>query len=1572
MKKKVLKPIIITLIFTLLVTGFNLQGVYPSVYAENDKAKTIEEKKPLKSAKEDKKNLEKRFGVTQEFIQSELNKGYTLKDIEEALKYQEKNNKTYAYSIKKVKPKFINPSKSAQSIIRNELQEVDENKKDKEDKDDKKDKNIEVSILAGDVPDEETLNNVNLQTNEAPYSITLKNETVSTLSGGLSIQETDFVLPGRNGLSFALSRTYNSASSQYYKLSSSTGESTYEDEHFPIGKGWSWDIPYIEIIDEKMYLNLAGGGSYKITGSSEYEITGYLFDDLTFESDSSVTVNRVTSQYVLKSISGIKQFFDSKGRLIQIQDAYSNTIDFTYTDSLLSTVTDAIGNTITITSTSSQVVIQYGEKTVTYKKVQEGSVTLLSQVIDPMGRVTTYDYDLKAAEYSLTSTTPSKSNPYALLSGVTHPTGSKSIYTYGSRVKRYLSHRSVNEAYKVNSREEIIFYEDGSQESKNMQSFTYDGDLSSSYNQDITFSTTLSTGPKSTIFYYKKVYKLVNRADYYNTEVVTEAGDLKEITTYTYDEKRRLSFLPIETSSQTMNIVDNATSEMITTSTQYDDYGNVISSTNPLGITTTYTYDETSKLLKNIHQPINDSTTLYTVLERNTQSSITQMQVYENDEKGKLLQQVNYENYDEYGNVTQTRIKNDDKDIVSQMLYSEEYQFAYPRMKWMDVSDVDGTVSTLSTEAFYDVTTGQTTQYTDGNGNVSSYEYDELGRVVRAIHPDGSDVQMNFDDLDNIIVKTDEEGIQWVTKFNPIGLVTELGRIEHGVYKSKEKYGYDEFGNQIWIEDALGNRTEFIYGEWNRNIETIYADGYRSTTHYEVIQHTVTSTDPEQNSFRTTFDMLGRIIKEEEITNGVKVLATYEHDQLGNIIESFDAKGYKTTYEYDSLNRLTGVINAKLETTQYDYDMVGNLTTIVYADTNQLQKQYDELGRLIKRIDPEQKEDKFYYDANGNVTERMDRNGDIFTFEYSDRNFLMKKISGDETIGFTYNSSGKRLSMTDATGTTLYDYDEGNGQLNQMTYPDGKNIQYYYNESGNRIQMTDPFRLNLYYDYDENNQLSSVGKTMQDAEATYSYYTNGLLQKIEQGNGVESIYTYEGLNLDTLTHQKQDGTIVNQYQYGYDNNGNITSKLENDVSNQYDYDELNRMTTSDEFDESYTYDARGNREEFSNTFISNERDVDYTYDDRDRLIQVIVDGSTVQYKYNGDNLLYERIENGETTRYYYDGKVVIAEATVTDSEVKLKARYIRGRSLVSTEDAYANQYYYLKNGHGDVVELRDSTGDTRLNQYEYDVWGNPVKSIEMIHNPFQYSGEFWDNVTDLQYLRARWYDPSDGRFITEDIYEGEINNPLSLNLYTYVLNNPLIYIDPTGKYCVSVDGNWAHGGECNSEDSIPMGDDSLHTGAEIIENGVIVGYIGIYGPFLPEEGNFWDIHPIYTTQEYYHQGNDRMTIRNTYFKDKYDARVLVDNLSKSTMNSLLQDLSLFGAGYVIEKYTWLKDIGIKSATGLASFTMIAQDYGTDFYVDKLKEEIHEMEDGPVKIIETWYNAPGVNTNFIHVEDPREK
>jgi len=96
-----------------------------------------------------------------------------------------------------------------------------------------------------------------------------------------------------------------------------------------------------------------------------------------------------------------------------------------------------------------------------------------------------------------------------------------------------------------------------------------------------------------------------------------------------------------------------------------------------------------------------------------------------------------------------------------------------------------------------------------------------------------------------------------------------------------------------------------------------------------------------------------------------------------------------------------------------------------------------------------------------------------------------------------------------------------------------------------------------------------------------------------------------------------------------------------------------------------------------------------------------------------------------------------------------------------------------------VIQLTVTYGNI-INTYDYDSFGNEKNPDSRDLNPFRYCGEYFDRETGTYYLRARYYDPVIGRFITEDSYWGEESDPLSLNLYTYGHNNPIRYTDPRG------------------------------------------------------------------------------------------------------------------------------------------------------------------------------------------------
>ena len=120
-------------------------------------------------------------------------------------------------------------------------------------------------------------------------------------------------------------------------------------------------------------------------------------------------------------------------------------------------------------------------------------------------------------------------------------------------------------------------------------------------------------------------------------------------------------------------------------------------------------------------------------------------------------------------------------------------------------------------------------------------------------------------------------------------------------------------------------------------------------------------------------------------------------------------------------------------------------------------------------------------------------------------------------------------------------------------------------------------------------------------------------------------------------------------------------------------------------------------------------------------------------------------------------------------------RYIRGYELISSDSEAAKTYYhYVCDEMGSITHITDDEGNI-LNRYEYDAFGNFTLKEETIENRFGFTGEQYDPVAGLYYLRARFYNPVIGRFIQEDTYYGD-----GLNLYNYCQNNPVRYVDPSG------------------------------------------------------------------------------------------------------------------------------------------------------------------------------------------------
>ena len=175
-----------------------------------------------------------------------------------------------------------------------------------------------------------------------------------------------------------------------------------------------------------------------------------------------------------------------------------------------------------------------------------------------------------------------------------------------------------------------------------------------------------------------------------------------------------------------------------------------------------------------------------------------------------------------------------------------------------------------------------------------------------------------------------------------------------------------------------------------------------------------------------------------------------------------------------------------------------------------------------------------------------------------------------------------------------------------------------------------------------------------------------------------------------------------------------------------------------------------------------------------RLSTYTADGVTASYTYDGDNLRQSKMVNGSTVNHLLDGANVVADIYQDSTNVYV---YGNGVELFKTGGQTSR---YTKSYRGDVTAV--TTGDERT-EYFYDNFGNKQKDTDTSTNPFEYCGEYFDDETGLIYLRNRYYDPTNGRFVTEDpARDGE-------NWYVYAGNNPINFVDFWGLEYIVVSGS---------------------------------------------------------------------------------------------------------------------------------------------------------------------------------------
>ncbi len=643
-------------------------------------------------------------------------------------------------------------------------------------------------------------------------------------------------------------------------------------------------------------------------------------------------------------------------------------------------------------------------------------------------------------------------------------------------------------------------------------------------------------------------------------------------------------------------------------------------------------------------------------------------------------------------------------------------------------------------EAFTYDANGNLETHTLATGFVLTYGYDSMDRIVEITGSEGERKSYTYDALGNVTSMTDGEGnITW--------------------------YAYTLSGQLAKVTDALGNETEYRYDVCDRLIE--------------IRQYGA------EGSLKGDTEVSGMDAKllEAERQNGRKRLCQitrYTRDLRGQVTETMDALGQKETYTYDKKGQLLGKLDKEGYLTKYAYTKQGDLSGIQYADGKEVKLSYnplrqlmevedwlgltkitnDPLGRAVKVTYPDEREVSYTYGKSGERRSITYPDGKTVHYGYDEQIRLSELKEGDRIISYGYDEQGRLKNKQFPNGTsTTWKYDE-KSQLTELIHRDKEGIldryTYTYDLVGNKTGITKERRglieeSGTYtYGYDPLDRLESIRKdNVLETQYRYDAFGN---RTGKESRERQTSYQYNALNqLINLTDQSQEGT--SRETYLYDRRGNLSKVIrDGTVKNRYVYGALNRLEEAVNVageTAKYQYHGLGHR-------VGKEISLDPTKQlsgqsqKPDSRIDYLID-LTKEYH----NLL-EKTEDGISQTYFWDGNVAAFEES-------------------------GKRSYYLQDELGSPLRIEDESGFTR-ETYGYGAFGEDLYGNQGDLQVFGYTGYQRDNVAGTYYAQAREYQAEVGRFAGRDIVKGYFIVPMSLNEYSYCINNSLLCQDNNGMW----------------------------------------------------------------------------------------------------------------------------------------------------------------------------------------------
>ncbi len=1184
-------------------------------------------------------------------------------------------------------------------------------------------------------------------------------ESISAQSGEIKLTQTDYVLPGRNGMDLEIKRIYKSGISNVkemkvkyvngvwvdYVHSDAKTTSFYEDR-YNIGVGMRFSFPSMEIRENEdksshIFLHTESGDVYRLRAVLMDDIVTYLPEGQTVRDvlvrESEEFNNGQTdgkSKYVMTGKDGKKTYFANDGRILGIVDRYDNTIKFEY-----STLTYEIDKT----------------------KVEK---RLISRIIDSVGRIVTMEYkedhSFKVGKINNQSNTKETSyqasqNPNTVDSGdlqekfqviITLPGNKKLVYDKSAVL--------VNEQKQViRTRLQRIYDVDGQAK----YHFWYEQpELGFTYTNGKTYSVYNRYENLVQIDYLK-----TNRIKRYTYHTYTQGlneGSMQYRKVFEAQELIKTDFAPGQKQFLEKFITETKDKKTYTYINEPDGFGYDGYKENDNDyLENTYRYETKITDLKGrtlhyfydgIHQQVelqdlgeNHKEVSYTEHDDMKLVKLQKKHIYPmiNGKPGNtpVIEITNYK-YDEYGNLinyTGKEAKRDDKGVPVDNEHTIAYSYDYERYHmptsktWKrDEETTSQILYTLSDRGEILQETKINTQDEDQWVTIN-YEYDHYGNMTKT--------------------ETESKG-QTFASFYEYGIDAD-GRDQKGAYLTKSyqivdgqrierKYSYDFNTASLMAEvDPMGNRTTYEYDTLSRITKKTQPNGGQHSFVYEDKPYSnfkIQETDPLGSKFLSEYDILGYLVKYSvEQENQWKQLEAYTYDSEGNLLKEIDANGHSIRYAYDSAGRLLSKgqweqdrVNKGEMTLAYEvgYDESTPLRLILTDEEGYQERyDYDILNRLIKK---EYTDDKttyytmaYVYDYIGNVIETTDARGAVSYSQYDD---LGRKVADIDALGhetrYEYNGLNQEIKIQEPGGRiSETTYDAAARPLETKIYLENSNdygfFSLTYDLNGNVISKEEGvdkegvvhLQYATQYHYDNMNHMTDQYEKIEEGRTSHQAFkydlVGNLIQALHFSNEektkyllTEYAYDFSGRQIREKKTYYEAGNPSLSASYGrYEKT--LKRDLTGNVVKELLQTEAGIETTT------YLYDHRNQVVEKREPFIGQQEKITrYRYDQKGNLMSETIlsqgENLTTAYTYNGQGLVLTRVNPmGQVDRYVYDANGNLVK--------EIDPRY----QALSIPGAPGMEYEYDElNRQVRAIDF-DGTKKQVILYQEYDGRGNVVK-----------------------------------------------------------------------------------------------------------------------------------------------------------------------------------------------------------------------------------------------------------------------